>query len=108
MSTAPHASSGSTFTRWDFLTMPYDDLLYTLGVTVVTRPAPDDWPVGREFMAGVMVTPSGQLSHVIAAPYIVGLEREYTIRGLLAKWHGADATNWPVAMAWSTKGVPHA
>ncbi|MDW4904442.1 hypothetical protein RB628_03585 [Streptomyces sp. ADMS] len=87
--------------RWWYLTEPDEQLLATLGVKVFTAPPPTDWPTDREFMAGISCNPSGGISHIEAAPDLAGLEREYIVRGLLAKWHGADTADWPVTVTWT-------
>lgn len=99
MSTLPRTTD-----HWWYLTTPYGQLLDTLGMKVFTAHPPAEWPADREFVAGIVITPSGGISHIEAVPDLVGMEREYTVRGLLAKWHGVDTTDWPVAVAWSEKG----
>jgi hypothetical protein len=84
--------------RWWYLTEPYEQLLNTLDVRVVSSGPPIDWPAGREFMTGIVTTPSGGIAYVTASTDLTGMEREYAVRGLLAAWHGIDTAGWPVAM----------
>ena len=90
--------------RWHFLTEPYEQLLNTLGVTVVSTDPPTGWPADLDFMTGIVTTPTGGIDYIAASHDLTGMEREYAVRGLLAAWHGIDTSDWPVPMALTREG----
>lgn len=89
--------STPTRDRWWYLTVPYEELLDDLGTFVFEKHHPDL----PNRLAQIIPTGDGRIAYVEVSPDVTGFEREMVLRALLAKWHGADVTDWPVPMVWS-------
>ncbi|NNN30714.1 hypothetical protein HLK59_10130 [Streptomyces sp. S3(2020)] len=79
------------FSRWEFLSAPLPVVLAACQA-MVTETRDHD----RDFTGG-LVTDGFPLEVQVPAEQNT-VERDGTIRGLLAHWHGVDTTDWPVPM----------
>ncbi|MGW0750372.1 hypothetical protein [Streptomyces sp. NPDC002587] len=82
--------SAFTFSRWEFLAAPLPTVLAACSAVVEATSAADG------FMGGIRAA-EGRLT-VVLADGLAELERDLTVRGLLAAWHYVDVSDWPVAM----------
>ncbi|MFI8279774.1 hypothetical protein ACIGBH_33720 [Streptomyces sp. NPDC085929] len=78
------------FSRWAFLSEPLSAVLTACSATV------EPTSTGAGFMGGVRA--EGDRLTVLISDDVTELERDLTVRGLLAAWHFVDVTDWPVTM----------
>lgn len=84
--------------RTDFLTLPLPDLLDGCNATVIEVP-----PISPRFLGGVLPYPRFLVVHMAIG--LGDLEHETVLRGLLARWFGADTSDWPEPLHFA-EGVP--
>ncbi|MFE7856052.1 hypothetical protein [Streptomyces sp. NPDC057403] len=78
-----------TFSRWDFLSAPLPVVLAACNA-MVTETSDHD----HDFTGGLL---AGGLPIEVQVPAEQNpIERDGTIRALLAQWNGVDTTDWPV------------
>lgn len=80
-----------TFSRWDFLSAPLPVVLAACNAMVTETHDHD-----RDFTGALI---AGGLPIEVQVPAEQNpVERDGTIRGLLAKWYNVDTSDWPIPM----------
>jgi hypothetical protein len=89
--TVPGGREPFDFSRWAFLSAPLAVVLASCRVQLAENAAVPD-----RLMAGLALEAGAAKVHVPVGQD--PMERELSVRGLLARWYGVDTTDWPLSM----------